>query len=107
MIKILGIKGTRNHDNPWPTPEGHWVELVFRNEHGVHTIELNGDRPLPEDPELKKDLEWMLWDYGLLCQQDSKTARQRVRIAQDRILKDRLNYLLAKAFLEQVGGPAL
>jgi hypothetical protein len=103
MIKIISINGTRNFDNPDPNPEGHWVELVFENDHGVHTLDLNGPRPLPDDPALKDDLEWLLWDYGLMSQQDGRTARQRARNAQELIWTDRRNYLLARSYMEQLG----
>lgn len=105
MIKILSIKGKRNYDNPDTNPDLHWVEMVFQNDYGTHTLELNGEHPLPSEPELRRDIEWLLWDYGLLSQQKTRTAAQRVRVAQGVIESDRLNYLLAKAYMEILGSP--
>lgn len=102
MIEVLSITGVRNFTNPEPTPEGHWVQLVFRNAFGVHTLELNGKLALPESAALRTDLEWMLWDYGLLSQETGSSARERADTAQELILMDRLNYALARAYLEQV-----
>lgn len=106
MIKIHSIKGKRNYDNPDTTPDLHWVELVFENEFGTHTLELNGERPLPDDPALRSDLEWLLWDYGLLEQQDSRTAKQRVRIVQNKFDDGDINHPLARAYMETLGTPA-
>lgn len=104
-MKILSIKAQRNYDNPHATPDGHWVELTFENDYGVHTLEMNGRRLLPEDPALRRDLEWLLWDYGLLSQQDSRTQRQRVRVAQEQFDRDLLNYQLARAYMARLGAP--
>lgn len=106
MIKIFHIQGQRCESNPAPTPEGHWVGLVFENSHGRHVLELNGRAPLPDhDPALRSDLEFLLWDWGLLEQQDSTSDAQRVAIAQALCDRDR-NHPLARAYLEALGAPA-
>ncbi len=103
MIKVISIKGKRNYDNFDTTPDLHWVEMVFENDHGTHTLELNGERPLPTEPVLRREIEYMLWDYGLLEQQESKTAKQRVRIAQEFFNRSRSCHPLAHAYVESLG----
>ena len=103
MIEVIRISGVRDFTNPEPSPKGHWVELVFRNDHGVHTLELNGKRALPNDAALKSDLEWLLWDYGLLSQEYGGSAEERATAAQELFWSDRQNYLRARAYMENLG----
>lgn len=95
----LDIQGWRCESNPDATPEGHWVGMVFRNAYGTHMLELNGRKPLPDhDPQLRSDLEYLLWHYGLLSQQDTETDEERVGVAQELWLSDR-NHVLAKCYM--------
>ena len=103
MIEVISITGIRNFTNEEATPDGHWVKMEFRNAHGLHIIELNGEQPLPDDPALRRDLEWLLWDYGLLSQDYGSSAAERAEEAENQLLMDRLNYLPAKAYLERLG----
>lgn len=106
MLKILEIHGRRSETNPDPTPDGHWVGMAFKNDHGTHLVELNGRHPLPDgDPELRADLEFLLWDYGLLSQQDSKSLKQRIRVAQELWDTQRFTHPLARRYLENLGAP--
>ena len=104
MLKILEIHGRRCETNPDPTPEGHWVGMAFENDHGTHMLELNGRTPLPDhDPELLADLEFLLWDYGLLSQQDCKSLRQCIRVAQELWDTQRATHPLARSYMESLG----
>lgn len=106
MLTILDIQARRCRGNPDPTPAGHWVGLVFSNAHGTHVLELNGRKPLPDhDPQLRADLEFLLWDYGLLSQQDSETPQERIRVAQELWLTDR-NHAHARRYMEHLGAAA-
>ena len=103
MLTILDIQARRCQGNPDPTPAGHWVGLVFSNAHGTHVLELNGRKPLPDhDPQLRADLEFLLWDYGLLSQQDSETPEERIRVAQALWHTDR-HHARARRYMEQLG----
>ncbi|MEB0114471.1 hypothetical protein QN397_24630 [Variovorax sp. RTB1] len=103
LLEIIDIQGWRCESNPYPTPEGHWVGLVFRNAYGKHMLELNGRKPLPDhDPQLRSDLEYLLWDYGLLSQQGSETNDERIRVAQELWNTDR-NHPKARNYLQSVG----
>ncbi|MDM0108482.1 hypothetical protein QTH97_26270 [Variovorax sp. J22R24] len=103
MLQILDIQAHRGNENPHPTPEGHWVGLVFKNAFGTHVLELNGRKPLPDhDPQLRADLEFLLWDYGLLSQQDSETPEERIRAAQALWHTDR-NHAHARRYMERLG----
>jgi hypothetical protein len=105
MLTILDLHARRCLGNPDPTPAGHWVGLVFSNDHGTHVLELNGRKPLPDhDPQLRADLEFLLWDYGLLSQQDSETDEERIRVARDLWSSDR-NHMLARRYMERLGAP--
>ena len=69
-------------------------------------LELNGRKPLPDhDAQLRSDLEYLLWDYGLLSQQESKTDEERVLVAQDLWRTDR-NHLLARNYMENLNSDA-
>ena len=106
MLKIIDIQGWRCESNPYPTPEGHWVGLVFRNAYGTHILELNGRKPLPDhDPQLLSDLEYLLWDYGLLSQQYSDTNEEHIRVAQEMWRCDQ-NHATAKDYMLRLGAPA-
>ncbi|MBI5332987.1 MAG: hypothetical protein HZB72_00115 [Burkholderiales bacterium] len=104
MLKILDIEARRCASNPDPTPDGHWVGLAFENAYGIHVLELNGRRPLPDhDPQLRSDLEYLLWDYGLLSQQESETRDERVRVAQDLWDTQRWCHPRARQYMEHLG----
>ncbi|WP_046110847.1 hypothetical protein [Aquincola tertiaricarbonis] len=61
MLKVPDIHARRCKANPDPTPDGHWVGLVFENAYGTHVLELNGRMPLPDhDPDLQFDLKYFL-----------------------------------------------
>ncbi|MDM0029598.1 hypothetical protein [Variovorax saccharolyticus] len=102
MIKVLSIDAKRSENHLEATPDGHWVRLVFENAHGTHSVELNGTQALPIGPEVRDDLEFLLWDYGLLEQQDSCTSEDRVAVAQDLMDRD-LNHRLARDYLRDAG----
>ena len=103
LLEIIDIQGWRCESNHDPTPEGHWVGMVFRNAYGTHILELNGRKLLPDhDPQLRSDLEYLLWDYGLLSQQDSKTDGERIGVAQEMWRSDK-NHALAKEFMLCLG----
>jgi len=105
MIKITSLEARRDFTNMSLTPEGHWVRLTFMNDHGVHTLELNGRSPLPADPTLLESLQFMLWDYGLLEQSGSRTAQQRLDTVQRLIDEDSRNHVLGREYLHTVGAP--
>ncbi|MGJ7522704.1 hypothetical protein ACSFA0_19620 [Variovorax sp. LT1P1] len=103
MLQIIDIQAHRCQVNPHPTPEGHWVGLVFKNAFGTHVLELNGRKPLPDhDAQLRADLEFLLWDYGLLSQQDSESPEERIRVAQD-LWRTDCNHVHARRYMEQLG----
>jgi hypothetical protein len=103
LLEIIDIQGWRCETNPDPTPEGHWVGMVFRNAYGTHILELNGRKPLPNhDPQLRSDLEYLLWDFGLLSQQDSATDQRRVSVAQALWQSD-TNHALARQYMFLMG----
>jgi hypothetical protein len=102
MLTMIDIQAKRCRGNPNPTPAGHWVGMVFSNAHGTHVLELNGRKPLPDhDTLLRTDLEYLLWDYGLLSQQDSQNEEERVRVAQELWDRDR-NHRLARDYMENL-----
>lgn len=105
VIKIVKLEARRDFANTDMTPDGHWVRLTFSNEHGVHTIELNGRIPLPPDPALRQSLEFMLWDYGLIEQVDSRTPQQQIATMQRLVETDLRNHAAGRAYLQTLGAP--